>query len=369
MYISSLSLSNFRNYSSEKIEFSPYTNVIYGDNAQGKTNILEAVYIFSQGRSHRAKSDKELIKFGEDFAKLSLEFHDSERDYKAKVQLAKNGKKNIKINHVQITKLSMLMNYLNLVMFSPEDLDLVKGSPSARRRFIDSSVSQLYPRYLTSLIDYHKALAQKNSLLKVLKSKGAKSDVMLSVWNEQLAVEASKIMQYRIDFAKLINDFASKIQAEISDERLRINYSPGIKTDDIEKSAIFRYLEHNQRREIDFASAQVGVQRDDLHISINGKEARVYASQGQQRTAALSMKIAQADYIHSIKNEYPVLLLDDIMSELDINRRMYLSEKITGRQVLITSTDTDLIESTGKTQLLHIKNGAVVREDDNVSES
>ena len=150
MYISSLTLQNFRNYASEKIEFSPYTNVIYGDNAQGKTNILEAVYLFSQGRSHRAKTDRELIKFGKDFAKLGLEFHDSDRDYKASVQLIKNGKKNIKINHVQITKLSMLMSYLNVVMFSPEDLGLVKGAPSERRRFIDSAISRLYPRYLTT---------------------------------------------------------------------------------------------------------------------------------------------------------------------------------------------------------------------------
>lgn len=363
MYISSLSLSNFRNYSSEKIEFSPYTNVIYGDNAQGKTNILEAVYIFSQGRSHRAKSDRELIKFGSDFTKLSLEFHDSDRDYNAAIRMMKNGKKNIKVNHVQITKLSMLMNYLNVVMFSPEDLDLVKGSPSARRRFIDSSLSQLYPRYLISLIDYHKALGQKNSLLKTLRAKGVKSDVMLSVWNEQLASEGAKITKYRRDFVKLIDEFASLIQSEISYEKLKISYAPGIKTDEADEESVFKYFERNQRREIEMASAQVGVQRDDLHISINDNDAKVYGSQGQQRTAALSMKIAQADYIHHIKNEYPVLLLDDIMSELDINRRMYLSQKIRDKQVLITSTDTDLIESTDSTKLFKIKNGSVVMED------
>lgn len=363
MYISSLSLSGFRNYSAEKIEFSPYTNVIYGDNAQGKTNILEAVYIFSQGRSHRTKSDRELIKFGEDFAKLSLDFHDSERDYSAVIRMVKNGKKNISVNHVQITKLSMLMNYLNVVMFSPEDLDLVKGSPAARRRFIDLSISQLYPRYLTSLIDYHKTLSQKNSLLKTLKFKGVKSDIMLSVWNEQLAIEASKLIEYRREFVRLVDDFASKIQKEISQETLKIIYSPGIRCDETDKSSIFRYLEHNQRREIEFASAQVGIQRDDLHISVNGRDARIYGSQGQQRTAALSMKIAQADYIQSVKGEYPVLLLDDIMSELDIGRRMYLSQKIRDKQVLITSTDTDLIESTQDTKLLHIKNGSVVKEE------
>ena len=363
MYISSLSLANFRNYTSEKIEFSPYTNVIYGDNAQGKTNILEAVYIFSQGRSHRAKSDKELIKFGEDFSRLSLDFHDSERDYTAAMQLMKNGRKNIKINHVQITKLSKLMNYLNVVMFSPEDLELVKGSPSARRKFIDSSVSQLYPRYLTSLIDYHKALGQKNSLLKVLRAKGAKSDMMLSVWNEQLAAEGEKIIKYRTDFVKLINNFSAAIQNEISGEKLQISYMPGMRASGDDKNSIYEYLEKNQRREIDLASAQVGVQRDDLHITINGSEAKIYGSQGQQRTSALSMKIAQADYIHHIKSEYPTLLLDDIMSELDINRRMYLSQKIRDKQVLITSTDTDLIESTDNTKLFKIKNGSVVREE------
>ena len=360
MYISSLSLTNFRNYQKEKIEFSPHTNVIYGDNAQGKTNILEAVYIFSQGRSHRAKTDRELIRFGEDFARLGLEFHDSERDYKAMYQLIKNGKKNIKINGVQITRLSMLMNYLNVVMFSPEDLDLVKGAPSARRRFIDSSVSQLYPRYLTSLIDYHKALSQKSSLLKTLKAKGAKSDTMLSVWNEQLAAEAEKIIKYRTEFVKLINEFSAKIQSEISKEQLTVTYASGTKSDAWDKSSIFEYFERNQRREIEFASVLFGVQRDDLNISVNGKEARLYASQGQQRTAALSMKIAQADYIEASKQEYPVLLLDDIMSELDAHRREYLAEKIRQRQVLITSTDTDLKYSTDNTKLIHIKNGAVI---------
>ena len=294
MYISSLSLANFRNYTSEKIEFSPYTNVIYGDNAQGKTNILEAVYIFSQGRSHRAKSDKELIKFGEDFSRLSLDFHDSERDYTAAMQLMKNGRKNIKINHVQITKLSKLMNYLNVVMFSPE---------------------------------------------------------------------GEKIIKSRTDFVKLINNFSAAIQNEISGEKLQISYMPGMRASGDDKDSIYEYLEKNQRREIDLASAQVGVQRDDLHITINGSEAKIYGSQGQQRTSALSMKIAQADYIHHIKSEYPILLLDDIMSELDINRRMYLSQKIRDKQVLITSTDTDLIESTDNTKLFKIKNGSVVREE------
>lgn len=361
MYISSITLNNFRNYSHEKIELSPLTNVIYGDNAQGKTNILEAVYIFSHGKSHRTKSDKELIRFGEDFAKLSIDFHDSERDYNAIMQITKGGKKSIKINHVQISKLSMLMNYLNVVMFSPEDLDLVKGSPGTRRRFIDAAISQLYPGYLVSLIDYHKSLAQKNSLLKVLKTSGKKSDITLSVWNEQLAEEGTKIMNYRSDFVALLNRFSAAIQSEISGESLCIAYQPSIKGEDISRDFFYEYLENHQRREIEFSSALFGIQRDDLSITINNNEARIYGSQGQQRTATLSMKMAQADYIHHIKGEYPILLLDDIMSELDINRRTYLSKKIRDKQVLITCTDTDLIDSTDSTKLFRIKNGVIMQ--------
>lgn len=359
MYVSSLSLTNFRNYERERIEFSPNTNVIYGDNAQGKTNILEAVYLFSQGKSHRSRTDRELIAFGSDFAKLSLEFHDSERDYKGAIQLLKNGKKSIKINGVAIQRLSKLMNYLNVVMFSPEDLTLVKGAPSARRRFMDAAVSQLYPGYLTSLIDYHKALNQKNSLLKTLKYKGAKSDSMLSVWNEGLAGEAEKIIRYRSEFVEKVNEYASAVQKEISGEDLEIRYSRGTKSA-ADKDSIYEYFERNQRREIDLASAQVGIQRDDLAVTVGGKEARLFSSQGQQRTAALSMKIAEAEYIMGVKNEYPVLLLDDIMSELDSHRREYLAERIRGKQVLITSTDTDLKLSTDNTRLIHIQGGRVI---------
>lgn len=360
MHIKTLRLSNFRNYSSARLEFSPYTNVIYGNNAQGKTNILEAVYLFSQGRSHRARSDKELIRFGEEFAKLNLEFSDERRDYSGQMQILKNGRKAVSVNHVHIVKLSALMNYLNVVMFSPEDLDLVKGSPGVRRRFIDSSISQLYPSYLSSLIDYNKALNQKNSLLKLLRARGAASDPTLDIWNEQLALHGTKIMRARSEFAELINTAAKKIQAEISGELLGIKYVPSIKTDEISEDAVLEKLKEYERREIDAASSLHGIQRDDIEIYVNEREARLFGSQGQQRTAALSLKIAQADYIKEVKGEYPVLLLDDIMSELDINRRMYLAERIRDKQVLITSTDTDLIDKATETKLFRIENGTVV---------
>lgn len=360
MYISSLTMSNFRNYKTEKLEFSPHTNVIYGNNAQGKTNILEAVYLFTQGRSHRAKTDKELIRFDEQFARLNVDFHDKERSYSAFMQINRNGKKMVKMNNVQLGKLSMLMNYLNAVMFSPEDMELVKGSPSVRRKFMDSAISQLYPSYLVNIIDYGKTLTQKSTYLKELKKKGKKNDIMLSVWNEQLAELGVKIMTARREFVSLISRFASDIQDEISKEKLDITYLPSVRTEENSKETFFEVLEQHQRREIEFASALYGVQRDDMGINVNSRPVKAYGSQGQQRTVTLSMKMAQAEYIHHIKDEYPLLLLDDIMSELDINRRMYLAEKIKDKQVLITSTDTDLKEDTKETKLFRIENGKVV---------
>lgn len=360
MHISSLSLLNFRNYKNLNISFSPYTNVIYGDNAQGKTNILEAIYLFAQGRSHRAKSDKELIKFNEAAARLSLDFHDSSRDYTAQMQLGRNGKKTIKINHIQITRLSKLMNYLNAVMFAPEDLTIIKGSPSARRRFMDSAVSQLFPGYLSSLSDYQKALVQKNNVLKNLSSYGGRT--ALEVWNEQLASNGSKIMNYRLNFITEINKFAKEIQYEISGETPSISYSPGIRIEDFTADSFYEFLCSHADKEIGMYSSLYGIQRDDIAIKINDSDARIYASQGQQRTTALALKIAQAEYIYSQKEEYPVLLLDDIMSELDINRRTYLSEKIKDKQVFITSTDTDLIGSKAQTRLFRIKKGEVFEE-------
>lgn len=359
MHVTKLTLKDFRNYHEQTLELSRGTNLIYGRNAQGKTNILEAVYMFSQGKSHRAKSDRELIRFGCSCARAALEFETAERSYKAVMSFMKNGKKSIKINNVQIKKLSMLMNYLNTVMFSPEDLNLVKGSPSVRRRFTDLAISQIFPKYLTCLIDYSKALTQKNSLLKELKRVGSHSDIMLSVWNEQLSTEGARIMQYRTDFIELLSRFAAVIQKEISGEKLELEYAHGIKIKDITPQAFFDALEKEQQREIEIRTAVYGIQRDDILIRINGNDAKTYASQGQQRTAALTLKIALSDYICSIKDEYPVLLLDDIMSELDRSRRMYLAEKIKDKQVIITSTDTDILKSTSDTKLFYVKDGTV----------
>ncbi len=359
MYIKRLKLRDFRNYERAELEFSPRTNIIYGDNAQGKTNILEAVYLFSQGKSHRADSDKELVRFGCDFAGLELEFCDNDRSYTGKMQITDTGKKGVRINHVNISKLSELMNYLNVVMFSPEDLRLVKGSPSNRRRFMDSAISQMYPSYLSALMEYNRILKQKNGLLKSLK-RGNSDDTTLEIWNGELARVMVRIMEARIGFINEINVWAKRIQEDISKEEIELFYMPSIKLPEISQEGIFNFLMSRKAREIEKGAPMYGIQRDDIDIFINGKDAKLFASQGQQRTAALSMKIAQAEYINDKKGEYPVLLLDDIMSELDVSRRMYLSERIKDKQVLITSTDTDVKNDSDTTKLFRISGGEVM---------
>lgn len=358
MYVSSLTLKSFRNYEHEKLSFSTGTNLIYGNNAQGKTNILEAVYLFSHGRSHRTKQDSELIKFNAPFALEEINFFSHERDFVGQMVINRNGKKQIKINNIVIPKLSELLSYLNIVLFSPEDLSLIKGSPAARRKFMDSSISQLYPKYMASLISYQKNLNQKNALLKMLKRTGKKNDATLSAWNTALAHDAEIISDYREKFIALLAKFAKNIQAEISSENLELSYVPNISPEE----NIFQYLECRQAREIEYASSLFGIQRDDISITVGGCNSRLFCSQGQQRTASLSMKIAQADFIHHIKNEYPVILLDDIMSELDKNRRNYLWQKIKNKQVLITCTDIDNIPFHDNVKKFHVSDGKIKEE-------
>jgi len=361
MHIKTLSVENFRNYEKQSIELCPATNVFYGNNAQGKTNLLEAVYLFSHGRSHRAKSDSELIRFGEVMYNLMLEFCDNARDYKAQIRYLRDEKKQIKINNIPITKLSELMSYLNVVMFTPEDLGLIKGSPSVRRRFIDEAISQIYPKYLSNLISYHKTLAQKNSLLRDLKYKGKTSDAMLSVWNEQLSSYGAVVYKYRNEFLKKLDEFSKPIHSDITNESFFLHYCAGIKVNDENiKDSYYNALEQNQKREIEIGSALVGIQRDDFKILVDEKEAKIFASQGQQRTSVLTLKIAQTEFIKNERGEYPVLLLDDIMSELDVKRRAYLWERITDKQVLLTCTDTEIFKNTQNTRLFHIDGGKII---------
>lgn len=370
MRVNNLSVLNFRNYEREDITFGSGTNVIYGNNAQGKTNLLEAVYLFSHGKSHRTKADSELIKFGTQFSKIALDFADKDRNYRAVMQLLPGGKKSVKINNAPITRLSMLMSYLNVVMFSPEDIELIKGAPQLRRKFLDEAISQLYPVYLKTLISYHKNLAQKNALLKKLKFSGKRDDPTLSVWNEQLAEDGSKISEARKSFIEEIGRFAHESHYNITGEELEVVYAPSVECDAQDKASFLAKLEAAAEREIENGSSLYGIQRDDMRLFINEKEVKVFASQGQQRTAVLSLKLAQMENINFVRGEYPVLLLDDIMSELDFSRRRFLTEKIRDKQVLITCTDPVEIKNEN-TDAFFVENGRVARRESaaNVSAS
>ena len=373
MQVNRLELKNFRNYSEQTLEFSPNINIIHGANAQGKTNLIEAVYLACSGRSHRTKYDSELIKFGSARSDINLFFSDKTRDYKCNIRLSNDKRKQICLNNIPLKKLSELMSCLNAVLFSPEDLMLVKGAPSQRRAFTDSAISQLKPAYLSTLITYYRVLEQKNSLLKQLKRSMKTSDTTLSIWNEQLAVLNADIMLYRRDFLNSMQAFAAlhnivpdEFDAKKNKENLKIIYTPSLNYDIMDKNelsqVILEKLESVASHEIENASSVTGIHRDDIAFYINGNNARNYASQGQQRSIVLVLKLALSDYIFSQRGEQAVLLLDDILSELDSVRRAYLLSNLKDRQVIITCTDVDraYISGNDTCKYFNVKDGNII---------
>ena len=357
MHIEHLSLKNFRNYSAEEFSFIPQTNLLYGKNAQGKTNALEALYLFSIGKSFRTLQDRELIRLGEDLARAELIFSDSKRQQKIEIILRRDRKKQIKINGVVIHKLSELVGRLNVVLFCPEELGLVKEGPNVRRRFVDIALSQLRPNYYHTLGLYHKVLEQRNNLLRKMKYEKAASlaDTMF-VWNEKLAAYGVQITAYRREFLQNLEKYAQKVHAEISGETLGLEYRTRIGT----KEEFLEKLNSNIAGEAEQGYTLYGPHRDDILLTVNQRDAKSFASQGQQRTIVLSLKLAQADLLYEETGEYPILLLDDIMSELDAGRRAYLAKKILDKQVVITCTDIEENLCGSKTKTLHIHNGEII---------
>ena len=341
MFVNKLSLINFRNYEKASVEFSKGVNVIYGSNGTGKTNILEAVYFLSTARSHRQASNGEMIKFGADSAKITADFRLTDKNYKSEILLFADKKKRISINRIAVEKTSELMEYLKTVMFCPEDLRLVKGAPKDRRRMLDLGICQLKQNYFHALVEYTKILHQKSRLLKT----GKNSETMW-VWNEKLAKSGAAVIWYRKNYLDKLEKIAAEINFEISSEKMELFYMPGAAISDFDdKSIIYEQLvadiNKNSHRELKLKIALTGPHRDDFKIKINDMEARFFASQGQQRTAAVSLKIAELEMIKNTFNETPVLLLDDVLSELDEKRRRYIMNKIQGVQVIITCTDAD----------------------------
>lgn len=337
MNIRSIELKNFRNYENLEISFDEGTNILFGDNAQGKTNILEAAYMSGTTKSHKGSRDREMIRFGEEEAHLKTVVVRGGREYQIDMHLKKNRAKGIAIDKIPIKKASELFGILNIVFFSPEDLNIIKNGPAERRRFLDSELCQLDRIYLADLTNYNKILAQRNKLLKDMIYRPSLSDT-LPVWDMQLIETGKKIIRRRKQFVDELREIVSDIHYRISGgkEELFLKYEPHI--DDI-----FFEDELSRAKEKDkkLCQTSVGPHRDDLLFSIGDVDIRKYGSQGQQRTSALSLKLSEIELVRKSISDTPVLLLDDVLSELDSSRQNYLLNNISDTQTIITCTGLD----------------------------
>ena len=334
MFIKHIKLINFRNYKEQEIDLSKDINIFFGDNAQGKTNILEAIFICALGKSFRAKKEKELINLDEKEALLEVEFEKEDREGKIKIDL--NDKKTIYLNGIKQNKLSDMLGSLNIVMFSPDDIEILKSGPAKRRRFLNVMISQLRPKYLYNLNMYLKTLEQRNYYLRQIKIEN-KNPEMLEIWDEKLAEYGEQVYLYRNEFIEKIKNKIQEIHKNITEEKetIKIKY-----ISDCENKEKYKE-ELKKSREIDIQKGFTtkGIHRDDFYIFINGKQVNIYGSQGQNRTVILSLKLTELEIMKEEIGEYPVLLLDDFMSELDSKRRENFLKYIRYAQITITCTD------------------------------
>ncbi len=337
MKIRSLKLKNYRNYDLLKLDFDGAANIFYGDNAQGKTNILEAVYISGTTKSHRGAKDRELIRFGQDESHIEAIVEKNGIDYQLDMHLKKNSPKGIAINKMPIRKASELFGIVNFVFFSPEDLNIIKNGPSERRRFIDMELSQLDRVYLSNLTNYNRIVNQRNHLLKSMGIGGELKDT-LEVWDMQLIQYGDKIIERRKEFLDRVNEIISSIHKKLTGDReeIQVIYEPSNGNLTLEQA-----LQKNRERDIRIKSTSAGPHRDDICFMVGGLDIRRYGPQGQQRTAALSLKLSEIELVKQAAKDTPVLLLDDVLSELDKHRQNYLLDSINDIQTLITCTGVE----------------------------
>ncbi|MEG0774860.1 DNA replication/repair protein RecF [Clostridium sp.] len=343
MYIKYLNLINFRNYKELNINFCNGTNVLVGDNAQGKTNILEALYYTSIGKSHRTNRDKELVKWNEEETYIKAYVAKERLDKKIEIKIFKEGKKGININSIKITKLQDLVGVLNVVMFSPEDLDIVKDSPSYRRRFLDIELCKLNSKYYYNLSMYKKVLNERNMVLKKYNS----NPDMLDIYDIQLSELGSYIVSERLNYIEKLNQKGREVHSDITQNKevIEFKYMMQLKeTKDI-KDQLYNQLSISRSKDIERRVTSVGPHRDDFSIFINNMDVKIFGSQGQQRTSVLSIKFASMYIIKELTGEYPLLLLDDVLSELDTKRQEYILNSIKDVQTLITCTGINDIKN------------------------
>lgn len=342
MKIKQLHLVQYRNYNKQEIEFSNNINIFLGENAQGKTNLMEAIYMLALTKSHRTSNEKEVIQWNSEFARLEAIVDSRYGDKILKLIIHDKGKR-ASIGQVEQKKLSQYVGSLNVVLFAPEDLNIIKGSPSIRRQFIDRDLGQMQPTYLTYLSEYKRLLKQRNHYLKEKKI----DNVYLDILTEQLAKQAGLLLYHRLHFVEKLNAYATDITRCLSQQKdeLSLHYISSVlyNSEDTPDSLAEKYrqlFQKYQQKEIDNRLTLYGPHRDDLLLLINGKNGQIYGSQGQQRTVVLSLKLAEIDLMKEMTGQYPILLLDDVLSELDDLRQTYLLKTIENRvQTFITTTN------------------------------
>lgn len=366
MNLKYLSLQHYRNF--DKVEFSTEhnVNIFIGSNAQGKTNLLEAIFVLALTKSHRTSKDRELIQWNQEQASIHSIIEKKYGSYKMDLILSQQGKK-AKVNGLEQKKLSEFIGAVNVVMFAPEDLEIVKGSPGVRRRFLDMEIGQVQPSYLYDLVQYQKVLMQRNNYLKQIGTISSEAIAMLDIWNQQLVEFGTKIMIKRQSFIQKLQEWAEKIHSSItnSQEKLEIKYEPSFDVEQFkDQTVLFNQfmikLSQVMQQEIKRGMTLIGPHRDDLHFFINDKEVQLYGSQGQQRTTALSLKLAEIELIQEEVGEYPILLLDDVLSELDHFRQTQLIQTFQSKvQTFITTTSIESVNMSklDHAKLFHVKEG------------
>ncbi|MEJ8555362.1 DNA replication/repair protein RecF [Tepidibacter sp. Z1-5] len=363
MYLKSIKLINYRNYDQLYLDFDKRINLLLGKNGQGKTNILEAIYLMSIGKSFRTNKDKELIRFNSENTYIGGIFSKRNDDNIIELVIGNNIKKGVKVNKVSIDKIMQLLGNLNVVIFSPEDLKLVKDGPKERRKFIDREISQIIPLYYNYISNYNKILIQRNKLLK----SNYLDESLLDIYDEKLSENARYIYLYRRDFIKKIELLSKKIHKNLTSdlEELKIEYVNQIQVsgdDDLEtlKNKFLKKIRSSRNLDKQYRTTKIGPHRDDISIFINSLDVRLYGSQGQQRTASISLKLSEIELIKEETSEYPILLLDDIFSELDQRRQRLLIEEFEDIQIFITSAEENhklIFEDKKDVNIIYIEKG------------
>lgn len=361
MYIKSIELHNFRNYEYLSMNFHPEKNILYGDNAQGKTNILEALYYCGMIKSHRGSKEKEMIRMNEKEAHIRMYLEKKGVTRRIDMHLKRNKAKGVAIDGIPIHKSSELIGMVNIVFFSPEDLGIIKHGPSERRRFLDMELCQLDKVYLHDLTKYNQIIAQRNNLLKQIAQNQSLIDT-LDIWDQQLLEYGSRIIQRRKAHLQQLNQVIFPIHEKLSGgkEQLQLSYEASVSAEEFSEK-LFR----NRERDLFQKTTSVGPHRDDIGFAIGDIDIRKYGSQGQQRTAALSLKLAEIDIVKNTVGDWPILLLDDVLSELDRHRQHYLLDSIEHIQTIITCTGLEefIEERIQLNQVYKVTNGTVSQEE------